>query len=242
VAGSAFGTRAPRGKRSGLPIGVHVVFGIGALLALLAASILIALVLVSRLGSDGERLGDRSIPYLNAIAAAALSAKGVANDERGFLITGDQRFVREANHRIEEARQAFVAASHSASNVDERAAAEEAGLGFEQWVGALHHEFASFRVGERSATIGATLGPNRKLRKQYERSLVHAQTLGAHVVEMDMTSVDTAAEHSLTILLAYLAGALAVGTAIGVWLVRAILRPVYLLLALLSDPEPVTGA
>jgi WD40-like Beta Propeller Repeat len=217
------------------------VFGIATLVGLLAVSILIALVLVSGLGSEGERLGDRNVPYFSAIETASLAAKGVANDERGFLMTGEKRFVREANRRIEKARQAFLAASWSASDADEAAAARAASAGFERWLGALHQEFASFDVGRRAA-IGAAPGPNRALRKRYEQSLSHAQALGAQGVKTATTSVDRTAEHSLTILLTCLGVALGLGTAIGVWLVRAILRPVYLLLELLSNPEPLREA
>lgn len=241
MTGSAFRTGAPRGKRSGLPVGVHVVFGIGVLLILLMASVLVALVLVLRLGKDGEQLGDRNVPYSVAIAAAALNAKGVANDERGFLITGDKRYVLEASIRTQRARAAFASALQSASTYEERAAVGDARTGFERWVVALQKEFARFRAGDSRSAVGVALGPHRKLRKDYERHLAQAQNLGAHAVATATMSVDRAAERSLTILLAYLVAALVLGVVVSVWLVRAILQPVYLMLKLLNPPEPTTG-
>jgi hypothetical protein len=54
--------------------------GVGSLLALLAASMLIAIVVVVSLKADERHLNDRDVHYASAVAVAALNAKGIAND------------------------------------------------------------------------------------------------------------------------------------------------------------------
>jgi pyridoxine 5'-phosphate synthase PdxJ len=63
--------------------------GVGSLLALLAASMLIAIVVVVSLKADERHLNDRDVHYASAVAVAALNAKGIANDQRGYLLTDD---------------------------------------------------------------------------------------------------------------------------------------------------------
>jgi hypothetical protein len=49
------------------------------------------------LESDTQELSDRPFQYATAIHEAALEAKGLANYERGFLISGgNEEFARES--------------------------------------------------------------------------------------------------------------------------------------------------
>jgi hypothetical protein len=94
----------PRGTRPRLPMGFQVVLGAGGLLGLLVVCMLVAIVLVVGLNAGETRLNGRDVSYATAVGAAALGAKGIANDERGFLRTGDPRFIGEAGHRMSGAR------------------------------------------------------------------------------------------------------------------------------------------
>jgi CHASE3 domain sensor protein len=69
-------------------------------------SMLVAIVFVVGLKADETHLNDRDVSYASAVAAAALNAKGIANHERGFLLTGDPRVIDEADHRMRGARAA----------------------------------------------------------------------------------------------------------------------------------------
>ncbi len=240
--GSAFFAGAPRGKRSGVPVGFHVVFGIGGLLVLLVASVLVAVFLVARISGDAERLSGHDVPFANQVAAAALNAKGIANDERGFLLTGDLEFVYEADQRITDARAAFTAAERAAANDSQRAAVRDARRGFESWVAAVRAEFAAFQLGERRATISTALGPDRRLRKTYELALARAQQLAAAATETAQTTVASVSSRTVSILLTCLICSLAIGVAVAVWLIRAILKPVYMLLTILDEPDEAEPA
>ena len=54
--------------------------GVGALLALLAAAVAVAVILIVSLEDDASELSQRHVLYATAIHEAALSAKGMAND------------------------------------------------------------------------------------------------------------------------------------------------------------------
>ena len=108
-------------------------------------------------------------------------------------------------------------------------AVRESRAGFERWLLALNADIAAFQAGSREEAIGASLGSTRQLRKTYEESLAHAYVLGVRSIDSATDSISSSASRSVTILLMYLVLALAVGVGVAFWVVRAVLRPAYLL-------------
>jgi methyl-accepting chemotaxis protein len=227
--------RAMRGStRRGPRMGLKVWLGVGGLLALLICSVIVAVVLILALRGHERHLNQRAVPYANAVAAAALDAKGVANDERGFLMSGDHRFIEEAARRTRGARASFALAFAAASGTAQRRAIADARAGFERWVSAVEREFTAFGTGNRQAPISASFGPDRALRKRYEVALANAQTLGARAIRSGDASVAAASSRSIIILLTYLLASLIIGIAVAYWLVRSIANPVARLVAILG--------
>ena len=101
--------------RHRLPMGFQVWLGVGGLLALVAGLVALAVFLIVGVRHHESHLNERAVPYARAVAAAALNAKGVANDERGFLMTGDQTFSDEADNRVRSTRAWFAASATAAS-------------------------------------------------------------------------------------------------------------------------------
>jgi methyl-accepting chemotaxis protein len=227
-----------RGTRPRLPVGLQVVLGAGGLVGLLVACMLVALVLVVGLKAGETRLTGRDVSYSSAVAAAALGAKGIANDERGFLLTGDRGFIGEAGHRMRGARAAFAAAVSAADGPAQRQAVTRARTAFERWVQAVHGEFVAFRSGDHRGAVTAALGPDRALRKGYEHSLARAQALGTSSIQSARSSVAAAWSRSVAILVACLLAALTIGIGVALWLVRSIARPVARLVAIVGGDLP----
>ncbi len=225
-------------RRRRLPMGFQVLLGVGGLLVLLAASMLVAIFLAVGLKHNETYLDDRDVPYAGAVATAALNAKGIANDQRGFLLSGDPKFIDEADRRISDARAAFAAAANAAADPSQRHAVNQAHAGFEGWVQAVHGEFAAFQTGDHQGAITASLGPDRALRKTYEQSLARAQALGASSIQSARSSVAAASSRSLRILVACLLVALTIGVGVAFWLVRSIAMPVSRLVAILGGDLP----
>lgn len=218
-------TRTDR-RRQLLPE-LQVLVGIAGLVALLAGAVGVAVFLIASLEKDTSYLIDRHVQYLTAIDQAALEAKSLANDERGFLISGNPQFVRQMEPRIVSAREAFASASSYAVGARERVAVSEARAGFERWLRALQPELAAYRAGFRKQAVATSLGPTRQLRKKNERSLARAHALGRRSIESATSSVSSSASRSVTILLVYLAFALIAGLAIAFWIARTLLKPAY---------------
>jgi methyl-accepting chemotaxis protein len=226
-----------------LPLGLQVAAGIGGLLCLVGLSVLIAVLLVLGLRNDHAQLDEHSVPYANAVAEAALTAKSIANDQRGYLISADRRFVIQLERRIPRARAAFRRAARAAGEGAQREAVLEASAGFERWIAAVRAEIEVFEAGDRRGAIESSLGPHRDLRKRYEKSLAGAQILADSAIRSGRDSVASASSRSVTILLVCLLVALVTGTGFALWVVRTILRPVYTLLTLFGDParQPPSG-
>jgi methyl-accepting chemotaxis protein len=224
---------APLGWRGRVPLRHKIVAAVAMLLTLLTLTILLAVVLVARLGSAESRINDQSVPFATSVDAAALAAKGVANDERGFLMTGDRRYLGEADARVVRARTAFAAALQAAGTENERRMVNQAGESFETWVVRLQEEFATYPK-DRAAAVRASLGETRELRKTYETDLAGAQGLAASSLADRSASVAGSAADSRNLLLGCLLVVLAAGLVIGWWLVRLVAVPLLRLLTLLS--------
>jgi methyl-accepting chemotaxis protein len=221
-------------NRRRLPLGFQVWLGVGGLLGLAVGSIAAAVVLMIGLAHHETRINDRVVPYASSVDSAALAAKGVANDERGFLMTGDRSFIVEADRRVGRAHGWFAAAAAAASGAAQREAVAEARAGFDRWAAAVRREFATSRTGDRRGATAASLGPNRALRKRYEAALGRAQALGAGAIRSEEASVTAASGRSIAIVLACLLATLVIGVAVAYWLVRSIAVPVARLVTILG--------
>jgi methyl-accepting chemotaxis protein len=211
----------PNGRRPELRL---VLAGIGVPLALMAVGILVAALLMVGLREDASHLTDSQIQYATAVNAAALTAKAIANDERGFLLSGDREFIRQLDDRTVRARGAFAVAMSEADSRDQRRAVREANEGFEAWIAALHEETAIYEAGNRERAIDMAFETTRPIRKDYETSLAHAQDLGVDAIQLGRTEVSDSATRSLKIVLGYLAVALVLSVALAAWIVMRLRR------------------
>jgi methyl-accepting chemotaxis protein len=207
----------------------QVLIGVGSLLALLAVAVGVAVFLIVSLEDDATNVSHRHVQYSTAIHEAALSAKGMANDQRGFLLSGNSEYLDELEVRTAEARAAFDVAASRAVGASQREAAAEARAGFERWLRALRGDIEAYRRGFEERAIEASLGSTRQLRKIYEQSLAEAYELGVRSTDSATDSLSSSASRSVNILLVYLGLALLVGVAIALWVVRAILKPAFVL-------------
>jgi methyl-accepting chemotaxis protein len=212
---------------SRLPLRFHLVAGIAALLALLAASLAIAIFLVFSLRHEQSQLQERNVPYAVAVATAALNAKGIANDERGFLLSGRQEFLDELDQRLISVRTAFAEALGAADGEEQLLAVSDARAGFERWITALRTELRAYQRGDRGAALEAALGRGRALRKEYEASLARAQAVAKNSIQVRRSALGSEWSRSVTILVVGLFFALAVGLAVTFWVTRLMLKPVY---------------
>jgi len=228
--------RLPLGISGRVPLGFQLLVGIGGLVVLVAVAVALAVVLVQGVRSGTEELTAQEVAYSRAVDEAALRAKAMANDERGFLLSGSKSFMDRFDRRAVRVRASFAAAAAAAEEREQRATVEEASAGFEQWVHEVRDEVALFRTGAEEEAVTSALGPTRDLRLAFEESMGEAQRLAEGAIESRADSVSAASSQSIVILLVYLGVALLVAVLIGLWLVRTILRPVYALLAIFAEP------
>jgi CHASE3 domain sensor protein len=206
---------------------VQVLAGLASLLALLAGAVAVAVVLIVGLGKNTETFAERHVLYATAIHDAALTAKTMANDERGFLISGDPEFIDDLDEKATDVRLAFDSAERYAVSSVQRDLAVEAHGGFARWVRALRTAVADYRAGFRERAVASSLGPTRDLRKTYERALERAHQIGLSSIETASNDVSASSSRSVAILLVYLALALVAGVVIVFWVAHTFLKPTY---------------
>src|SRR5687767_6929230 len=127
---------------------------IGIFVALIGVGVLIAVLLIVDVSADASALHDRHVRYAVAIDAAALHAKAIANDERGFLLSGDEEFVLQSEIRQGLALARFADAIDAATP-ESRDAVVDARAGFERWLAALSSEFDLYRAGQEDEAVAA---------------------------------------------------------------------------------------
>jgi methyl-accepting chemotaxis protein len=199
----------------------RLLLGFLLVLGLLAASAALAGVQVRRLQHTRHQELARTVPFVTGLQQAAVAAKAAANDERGYLLTGDVQFLQEFEQRLTRVtgglRQARAAEPAQSTQLDAIAA------GVDAWARAVGAELAAYRAEPAAATKRA-LGPNRKLRKSYEALLEAAIAAGnaelGKASSFDRTA--TAVQRNLWLALAV---ATIVGVATVLRLTRTTVRP-----------------
>src|SRR5262245_13013790 len=91
---------------SSTPLDVKVLAAVASLVVLLVIAVAIAITLVVTIGHNASQ-AERQARFTDAVKAAALHAKGIANDERGYLISGYTEFLAQKDGRVELALAAF---------------------------------------------------------------------------------------------------------------------------------------
>jgi CHASE3 domain sensor protein len=218
-------------------LGSPVLVASSLVLALLTTAVaVVATITVVSLSRDHSVLQDHNVPYAVAISTAALNAKGIANDERGFLISGRREFLDEIEQRLLDARSAFSAAAVAADGDLQRRAVADAEAGFERWVWALQRQFRTFQSGDRKGATKAALGPGRALRKDYEASLAEAQSVATTAIQLRRNPL--ASSGWVFTLLATLILMLVVGSCVTFWYMRALQQ----VASDVEEPEPATAS
>ncbi|HEY8578593.1 MAG TPA: CHASE3 domain-containing protein, partial [Beijerinckiaceae bacterium] len=170
---------------------------------LLGVVALTAILLLGRLGGvDDARqhIADSTAPYTTSLAAASTDMKAMANDERGYLMTGDTEFRDEIGERADTIRGELADARKAAPEPADAAAVDAIAAKFEGWAEAVEAEFALFSR-DRAAAIDASLGANRDLRKAYEADLKDAREDAEADLARSLAEVETNASGARTALL-----------------------------------------
>ncbi|MFI5908242.1 methyl-accepting chemotaxis protein [Dactylosporangium sp. NPDC051541] len=208
--------------RTSVRLHLAVAFGILVLIALAVTAY--AELSVRSLHETQQRTSDRAVPYLTRLSDAALAAKSAANDERGFLLSGDPKFSTEAKGRRTAEQAGLDTARRNASTAAEHTAIDAIAGGLDRFNTALDQEFVLFG-SDRAAAVAASNGANRDLRKVYEQSFADAVALAKADVAGAAAASDRAASRAQTTFLLLIAGVLVCGIAIAAGLSRLITQP-----------------
>lgn len=208
--------------RSSVRTHLGVAFGVLVLIAVAVTGY--AVMAVGDLRDTQKQTSEREVPYLTGLSDAALAAKSAANDERGFLLTGDDKFATEAQGRRTVELAGLATARERASSSAERAAVDEIGTRLDRFNRALDQEFQLYR-SDRPAALELSTGANRELRKGYESAFAEAVTLAKSNVTAASRASERAASRARMILIVLLGVVVLCGVLIAVALARLITRP-----------------
>jgi methyl-accepting chemotaxis protein len=202
----------------------HLAVAFGVLVFIAVAVTAYSVVAVGHLRDAQEQTSSRAVPYLTGLSDAALAAKSAANDERGFLLSGAEKFADEAQKRRSVELAGLDTAREHASSAAERAAVDEIGSRLDRFNQALDQEFQLYRT-DRTAAVALSNGANRDLRKAYEEAFAGAVTLAKGNVTASSQASRREAAQAQTVLVLLLLVVLFCGVVIAVALARLITRP-----------------
>jgi methyl-accepting chemotaxis protein len=199
----------------------RLIAGFGALVLVVLGLGQLQLSSLSSVHGAKERVATKSAPYAAALAAAGKDAKAIANDERGFLMTGDAKFEQEIAARIDEVHGELAKARETAPDSDDIEAVQTIQAGFDAWTAAIAKEFELY-ADDREAAMDLALGDNRDLRKAYEAAFDDAGEDAASDVARTLTSLDEGigtARREVWLVLALL---VAFSVGLGLWTLRTV--------------------
>jgi methyl-accepting chemotaxis protein len=168
--------------------------------------LLVVIAAVAFNGINGVQQGQHQVaqntaPFLVSLGDAALAAKAAANDERGYLITGDQVFLDEFGERRRTVDAALSTAEDVALTEAHRADVAEIRTAYVAWADSVTRELALHRT-DPAAAEAVSLGANRDLRKTYERLFDAAIDSASADLDASVATVDrTTSSSERTILL-----------------------------------------
>src|SRR5262249_13592526 len=161
---------------------------------------------------------------LSGLADAALAAKAAANDERGYLVSGDPKFKAEAVQRRDAERTGLAQARAVAMSADQVRAVDEIRTGLDAFNQALDREFAIYAT-DRAAAMTLAFGKNRDLRKAYETKFATATQAAKSAAAKTASVADGLATGLQSRLVLLLGLVIAIGAAAAWLLSRMVNRP-----------------
>src|SRR6266702_2925229 len=212
------------GGTPGMSVRLQLAAAFGVLLVMASAVIGIGILSLRDLESVNSEVAGHAVPYLTGLSDAAVAAKAAANDERGFLLTGNTAYVTECQGRRTAENTGLAGARAGATTAAERDAVDEVSAGLDAFNRSLDDEFGLFAT-DRAGALKVSTGRNRDLRKAYEKNFDAAIALAKGQVADASKSADQQAGRARAILLALLGVMVVVGIAACVLLGRAVIRP-----------------
>ncbi|MBG0826116.1 methyl-accepting chemotaxis protein [Planomonospora sp. ID91781] len=185
---------------------------------------LTALNKIGTLSDEHDRQLERAVPFITGLQRAAIDAKAAANDERGFLLTGDTKYSAEAMERFETVDAGLEQAAAAADSPEQAARVEEITASVHAWRDALSAEFTLHATDEAKAAELA-LGANRELRKTYEEQIDAAMEEATEALAASAKFGETVDSARFLVILVLVVG-LVWGAASGLLIIRAITGPV----------------
>ncbi|WP_347058609.1 methyl-accepting chemotaxis protein [Blastococcus sp. HT6-30] len=209
------------------PVGQKILTAVGVASLTAAAVGFLAVADLSELRNARAAELQTSMPYLNSLHELGLTAKATANDERGFLLTGDPEFQAEVDERLEKVDGLFASARSAAPTGAERAFLDELEASVGNWSESLHAEFALF-PSDRAAAVAVAMGPTRELRKTYEEQLAAGIEAGEERLMTGAGYDQTVSDATRAVVLVCLLG-IALAVLLGLVVTRSVTRPLGLL-------------
>jgi methyl-accepting chemotaxis protein len=164
----------------------------------------------------------RAVPYINNLNEAALAAKAAANDERGYLIDGDNTFRDESLGR-QKTVDANLDAARALGDGTGQAAVDKIKAATGTWFAALDKEFTTYRT-DPAAAIKLAMNTNRDLRKTYE-TLLSAEITRANDTLVEGKSFDATVSTIRTSVLSVFATSVLLAVVLALLIARMIVTP-----------------
>jgi len=214
--------RTATAGQGGLSYRVRLAGGFALLLTLMTGAVVTATVEVHAISATRDREVGMSAQYVFDLADVAVTAKAMANDERGYLLSGQDSFTTEAMGRVPVIDAALARAAQHGGPAAAGIVADIR-TAIHAWTDQVSAEFAQAK-SDHAAAVTTALGPNRDLRKVYEGKL-GAEEKAAQARLLDGKGVAAAARQSYIVLWGLLALTLALGVAVAVNCLRASAGP-----------------
>jgi methyl-accepting chemotaxis protein len=171
-----------------LPLPLRLAAGFTLLFAIVVVGGILSLKGLGSINGATTTVRSVGVPYISNLEQAGTDAKATANDERGYLLAGDRRFISEIDGRHATVLGELRAARRAAK-ADDKARVDKLIAAYSTWANAVTGEIRSYS-SDQQGTIALALGRNRDLRKAFEAQLAAALKDGQADMSDQLQRVD----------------------------------------------------
>lgn len=145
--------------------------------------------------------------HLRDVQSAGLLAKSIANDERGYLLTGDSEFTDEIDERKVALRKLIGGLADGAPDEASKVKAQQLNTAVEKWLSSIEQELTLYET-DKQAAVTMSIEQTRPLRKEYEQLIAEDVDGLVKLIdeEMDLSSIIRTAEIEFVVIIVLVVG------------------------------------
>lgn len=173
--------------------------------------------------SYGEMFDDFEVSLL--LKSTQYRITGISNDERAYLLKGDEEFVRGISSKSEELHAYFAELKRLAVGAEEQQLVQQIEEKFNAFMEASNRVAEAYKAGNRAEALDMHFGKEREVRKELDELVDTFLSEVESEVKQDIVQRKNEMSRFIALLLVISAVSVTFGLIVGFLIIRSIVKP-----------------